>query len=85
MGDRRGVSVSFDQETFRRLRMLQKQCGFRSVGGMLSAMARLWLDRAEAFGRRDYGLTESDASYIDAMFDELGNAEREPGNRKRLK
>lgn len=83
MGDRRSVSVSFDQETFRRLRMLQKQCGFRSVGRMLSAMARLWLDRAEAAGR--HGLTESDASYIDAMFDELGNAEREPGNRKRLK
>lgn len=85
MGDRRRVSISFDADTFRKLRVLQKQCGFRSLSGMLSAMARLWLDRERPAGQRHYEMTEHDASYIDAMFDELGNAERNLCRRRRLK
>ena len=70
--------MSIDSDTYDRLRRVQTVYRFRNLCELVTAMARVMLDRLESRERRRYDLPDDDARYIDSMFDELGSAERTP-------
>lgn len=70
--------MSVDARTYDRLRRVQATYRFRNLCELVTAMARVMLDRLESRERQRYDLPDDDARYIDSMFDELGRAEREP-------
>lgn len=76
MSNRRRVNISLDPATYERLRRLMDQYHFANMCEMVVALLRLMLSRAEAQTHPHDDLPEDDAAYIDAMFDELGEAER---------
>lgn len=78
MGNRKRVNMSVDSDTYDRLLHVKAAYRFRNLCELVTAMARVMLDRLETRERRRYDLPDDDARYIDSMFDELGRAEREP-------
>lgn len=87
-GDRKRVSISLDSATYRRLQRARHANGFKSLGEMLAAYTRILPDLMEGKA----GPPDDDAQYIEAMFEELGNAQRVPDgtvpvrhNNKKLK
>lgn len=78
MGDRKRVNISIDPATYAKLQKLIKQYKFKNICELLVSFAHILLDRMEVAGQRKYDLPDDDGAYIDTMFEELGEADRQP-------
>ena len=78
MSDRKRVNISVDPQTYAKLKQMQRAYGFANVCELVVALVHILLDRVETAERRKYDLPEDDGAYIDQMFDDLANTERQP-------
>ena len=78
MSDRKRVNISIDPATYAKLQKLTKQYKFKNICELLVSFAHILLDRMEVAGQRKYDLPDDDGAYIDTMFEELGEVERQP-------
>lgn len=78
MSNRKRVNISVNPETYCKLQQLKHVYGFSNVCELVVALVHILLDRMEAADKRKYDLPEDDGEYIDQMFDDLANTERQP-------
>ena len=78
MSNRKRVNISVDPETYCKLQQLTQAYGFNNVCELVVALVHILLDRMTAAEDRRYDLPEDDGEYIDEMFTELANTERQP-------
>ena len=82
MSDRKRVNISIDPATYGKLQALTKQYKFKNICELLVSFAHILLDRMEVAEQRKYDLPDEDGAYIDTMFEELGEADRQPDDTK---
>ena len=78
MSDRKRVNISIDPATYGKLQALTKQYKFKNICELLVSFAHILIDRMAGAEQRKYDLPDEDGTYIDSMFDELGEADRKP-------
>lgn len=78
MKTRRRINVSVDPDTYDGLQKLTKAYKFKNACELLVSFAHILLDRMEKANRRRYDLPDDDGRYIDDMFNDLSNSQREP-------
>lgn len=77
MSNRKRVNISLDLLTYERLNLIKEKYGFRNVCGITVALLHILLNRLDKKGE-ELNLPLDDATYIDSMFDDLGNYENNP-------
>lgn len=70
--------MSVDPDTYDGLQKLTKAYKFKNTCELLVSFAHILLDRMEKANRRKYDLPDDDGRYIDNMFNDLSNSQREP-------
>ena len=78
MSNRKRINISVDPETYNKLQKLVKDYQFKNCCELMCSFVHILIDRMNRAADRKYDLPEDDGAYIDAMFEELGEADRKP-------
>ena len=78
MSNRKRINISVDPETYNKLQKLVKDYQFKNCCELMCSFVHILIDRMNRAADRKYDLPDDDGAYIDAMFDDLGEADRKP-------
>ena len=78
MSNRKRINISVDPETYNKLQKLVKDYQFKNCCELMCSFVHILIDRMNRAVDRKYDLPDDDGAYIDAMFDDLGEADRKP-------